>query len=206
MRFLLLVGVAWLLAFSAQAQSAVRGKVLDAKDQSPLIGANVVLTHLPDSLKTGTAVGGDGSFQIDNVAAGRYLLTISFIGYRDQRQPLTVPTDGQPIALGTLALQTGGTVLKTVEVTGQVVQVQRGDTTSINAKAFKTNPDATAGDLINKMPGIQTDASGKTQAQGEAVQQILVDGKPFFGTDPDAVLKNLPAEAIERAEPLFGLQ
>jgi hypothetical protein len=200
MRFLLLVGVAWLLAFSAQAQSAVRGKVLDAKDQSPLIGANVVLTHLPDSLKTGTAVGGDGSFQIDNVAAGRYLLTISFIGYRDQRQPLTVPTDGQPIALGTLALQTGGTVLKTVEVTGQVVQVQRGDTTSINAKAFKTNPDATAGDLINKMPGIQTDASGKTQAQGEAVQQILVDGKPFFGTDPDAVLKNLPAEAIDKVE------
>jgi hypothetical protein len=200
MRFLLLVGAAWLLAFSVQAQSAVRGKVLDAKDQSPLIGANVVLTHLPDSIKTGTAVGGDGSFQIDNVAAGRYLLTVSFIGYRDQRQPLTVPADGQPVALGNLALQTGGTVLKTVEVSGQAVQVQRGDTTSINAKAFKTNPDATAGDLINKMPGIQTDASGKTQAQGEAVQQILVDGKPFFGTDPDAVLKNLPAEAIDKVE------
>lgn len=201
MRFLLLVGAGWLLAFSARAQSPVRGKVLDAKDQSPLIGANVVLVHLPDSVKTGTAVGGDGSFQIDNIAPGRYSVLVSFIGYQDQRQALTVPAGGQPVALGKLALRSGGPVaLKTVEVTGQVVQVQRGDTTSINAKAFKVNPDATAGDLITKMPGIQVDAAGKTQAQGEAVQQILVDGKPFFGTDPDAVLKNLPAEAIDKVE------
>ena len=200
MRFLLFTGAASLVAVAAQAQSPVRGKVLDAKDQSPLIGANVVLTHLPDSVKTGTAVGSDGSFQLDNVAPGRYLLTASFIGYSDQRQALTVPAGGQPVAVGNLALQVGGTVLKTVEVTGQVVQVQRGDTTSINAKSFKVNPDATAGDLITKMPGIQVDASGKTQAQGEQVQQVLVDGKPFFGTDPDAVLKNLPADAIDRVE------
>jgi hypothetical protein len=200
MRFLLFTGAASLVAVAAQAQSPVRGKVLDGKDQSPLIGANIVLTHLPDSVKTGTAVGNDGSFQLDNVAPGRYLLTASFIGYKDQLQPLTVPAGGQPVAVGSLALQVGGTVLKTVEVTGQVVQVQRGDTTSINAKSFKVNPDATAGDLINKMPGIQVDAQGKTQAQGEQVQQVLVDGKPFFGTDPDAVLKNLPADAIDKVE------
>jgi len=200
MRFLLFTGAASLVAVAAQAQSPVRGKVLDAKDQSPLIGANIVLTHLPDSVKTGTAVGQDGSFQLDNVAPGRYLLTASFIGYADQRQAVTVPAGGQPVAIGNLALQVGGTVLKTVEVTGQVVQVQRGDTTSINAKSFKVNPDATAGDLINKMPGIQVDAQGKTQAQGEQVQQVLVDGKPFFGTDPDAVLKNLPADAIDKVE------
>ncbi|RYY17342.1 MAG: TonB-dependent receptor [Cytophagaceae bacterium] len=201
MRFLLFTGAASLVAIAAQAQSPVHGKVLDAKDQSPLIGANVVLTHLPDSVKTGTAVSNDGSFQLDHVAPGRYLLTASFIGYQDQRQALTVPAGGQPVALGNLALTSGGPVaLKTVEVSGQQVSVQRGDTTSINAKSFKVNTDATAGDLINKMPGIQVDASGKTQAQGEQVQQVLVDGKPFFGTDPDAVLKNLPAEAIDRVE------
>ena len=201
MRSLLLVGLAWLLTFSALAQSTVRGKVLDGKDQSPLIGANAVLIHLPDSVRTGTAVGPDGNFQVDNVAPGRYVFVASYIGYQDQRQPLTVPIGGAPVVLPTVALQTGGIALKTVVVTGQEVQaVQRGDTTSLNAKAFKTNPDATAGDLITKMPGISVDASGKTQAQGEAVQQILVDGKPFFGTDPDAVLKNLPADAIDRVE------
>jgi len=201
MRFLLLTGLAWLLTFSAFAQSAVRGKVLDGKDQSPLIGANVVLIHLPDSVRTGTAVGPDGSFQLDKVAPGRYVFVASYIGYQDQRQPVTVPEGGAPVAVGSVALQAGGVALKTVVVTGQEVQVvQRGDTTNLNAKAFKTNPDATAGDLIGKMPGISVDASGKTQAQGEQVQQVLVDGKPFFGTDPDAVLKNLPADAIDRVE------
>ncbi|WP_460583086.1 outer membrane beta-barrel protein [Hymenobacter arcticus] len=201
MRSLLLIGLGWLLTFNALAQSAVRGKVLDGKDQSPLIGANAVLIHLPDSVRTGTAVGPDGGFEISGVAPGRYVFVASYIGYQDQRQPVTVPAGGTPVTLGTVALQTGGIALKTVVVTGEQVQVvQRGDTTSLNAKAFKTNPDATAGDLITKMPGISVDASGKTQAQGEAVQQVLVDGKPFFGTDPDAVLKNLPADAIDRVE------
>ncbi|WP_223650301.1 TonB-dependent receptor [Hymenobacter psoromatis] len=201
MRFLLFALSSYLLTFNAFAQSIVRGKVLDGKDQSPLIGANAVLVHLPDSVRTGTAVGPDGGFQLDNVAPGRYLFVASYVGYQDQRQPVTVAAGGAPVVLPPVALQAGGVTLKTVVVTGQeVAVVQRGDTTSLNAKAFKTNPDATAGDLITKMPGISVDATGKTQAQGEAVQQVLVDGKPFFGTDPDAVLKNLPADAIDRVE------
>ena len=97
--------------------------------------------------------------------------------------------------LGTLALQTGGVQLKGVVVTGQAAQsVQKGDTTQFNARAFKTNPDANAQRPDSKMPGVTVGADGKVQAQGENVQQVLVDGKPFFGTDPDAVLKNLPAE------------
>ncbi|MGI4875514.1 MAG: TonB-dependent receptor [Janthinobacterium lividum] len=199
MRSLLLVSAFSLLAVSGFAQSVVRGKMLDSKDQSPLIGANAVLTHLPDSVKTGTAVGADGSFQIDHVAPGRYIFQAVSLGYQTQRQPITVPEGGKPVELGTISLA-AGVALATVVVEGQAPVVQRGDTTSISAKAFKVNPDATAGDLITKMPGIQVDASGKTQAQGEQVAQVLVDGKPFFGTDPDAVLKNLPAEAIDRVE------
>ena len=50
------------------------------------------------------------------------------------------------------------------------------------------------------MPGIQQGTDGKVQAQGENVQRVLVDGKPFFGDDPNAVLKNLPAEVIDRIQ------
>jgi hypothetical protein len=38
------------------------------------------------------------------------------------------------------------------------------------------------------------------QAQGENIAQILVDGKPFFGTDVRAALQNLPAEVIQSIE------
>ncbi len=79
--------------------------------------------------------------------------------------------------------------------------MQKGDTSQFNAGSYKTNPDANAQDLITKMPGVTVDpASGKVQAQGEQVQRILVDGKEFFGNDPDAVLKNIPAEVIDKIQ------
>ena len=188
-----------LTAARAQAPTTVSGRVADGKDQSALIGANVLLIHLPDSVKAGAAADADGRFQFDNVAAGRYVLDASFVGYQRVRQALTVA--GTPVQLGTLALPAGGVQLKGVVVTGAAAQsVQKGDTTQFNARAFKTNPDATTGDLIDKLPGVSRGADGKVQAQGENVQQVLVDGKPFFGSDPDAVLKNLPAEMVDKIE------
>jgi hypothetical protein len=181
------------------APTTVSGRVTDGKDQSPLIGANVLLIRLPDSVRTGAAADAEGRFQFDNVAAGRYVLDASFVGYQKLRQPVTVA--GIPVQLGALALQTGGIQLKGVVVTGQAAQsVQKGDTTQFNARAFKTNPDANAQDLVTKMPGVSVGTDGKVQAQGEAVQRVLVDGKEFFGNDPDAVLKNLPAEMVDKVE------
>jgi len=74
-----------------------------------------------------------------------------------------------------------------------------GDTTEINAGSFKVNPDASAEDLIAKMPGVMK-SGGDLQAQGEKVQRVLVDGKPFFGEDPKAALKNVPADAISKVQ------
>ena len=188
-----------LTAARAQAPTTVSGRVVDGKDQSVLIGANVLLIRLPDSVKIGAAADTEGKFQFDNVAAGRYVLDASFVGYQTVRQSVTVA--GTPVQLGTLVLPAGGVQLRGVVVTGAAAQsVQKGDTTQFNAKAFKTNSDATTGDLIDKLPGVSRGADGKVQAQGENVQQVLVDGKPFFGNDPDAVLKNLPAEMVDKVE------
>ena len=194
--FFLLLG---LTDARAQAPTTVSGRIADGKDQSALIGANVLLIRLPDSVKTGAAADASGRFQFDNIAAGRYVLDASFVGYQTVRQAVTVAS--MPVQLGTLALPSSGVQLKGVVVTGAAVQsMQKGDTTQFNAKAFKTNPDATTGDLIDKLPGVSRGADGKVQAQGENVAQVLVDGKPFFGNDPDAVLKNLPAEMVDKVE------
>src|SRR5690606_10219043 len=72
-------------------------------------------------------------------------------------------------------------------------------TTEFHADAFKTTTDADAEALVSKMPGI-TVQDGKVQAQGEDVKRVLVDGKEFFGDDPNAVLKNVPAEIIEKIQ------
>lgn len=198
MRVLLFLILA-LTTWRAAAQVPVSGRVADGQDQSPLIGANVLLIRLPDSVRSGTAADAEGRFQFDRVAPGRYVVQTSFLGYARQTRAVAVGTE--PVVLGTLSLAPDGVALRGVVVTGQAAAaVQKGDTTQFDARAFKTNPDATASDLLQKMPGVRVGADGKVQAQGENVQQVLVDGKPFFGTDPDAVLKNLPAEVISRIE------
>ncbi len=179
----------------------VSGRVLDAQDQSPLIGATVVLTHLAaDSARAGLAVDATGSFALPPVASGPYRLVVSFVGYQPLARAVTVSS--APLQLGALSLHTSGVVLKGVEITGRAAAaVQNGDTVQYNAQAFKTNPDASAQDLLTKMPGVVVDPStGKLQAQGEQVRRVLVDGKEYFGNDPDAVLKNLPAEAIDKIQ------
>ena len=49
------------------------------------------------------------------------------------------------------------------------------------------------------MPGVTSDNTG-VKVNGESVQQVYVDGKPFFGTDPTLALKNLPAEVIDKIQ------
>ncbi len=42
--------------------------------------------------------------------------------------------------------------------------------------------------------------NGTVKAQGEDVKQVLVDGRPFFGTDPTLALRNLPSEVIDKVQ------
>ncbi|MFM2285643.1 MAG: hypothetical protein RLZZ543_1140, partial [Bacteroidota bacterium] len=90
--------------------------------------------------------------------------------------------------------------LKGVEIEGaQQRAVQKGDTTEMNADAFKVNPDATAEDLVKKMPGITVD-NGVVKSGGEEVKKVLIDGKEFFGDDASMALKNLPAEVVSKIQ------
>lgn len=187
------------LSFSTAAQvQTLRGMVIGATDQLPLIGAHVSLIHLPDSVKTVTTSDVNGRFSFENVDPGNYTVHLTYLGFQDVYKSIEV--GAQPARIGRIAMEEAATQLGTVQVTEQALpSMQKGDTTQFNANAFKTNPDATAEDLVQKMPGV-TMVDGKVQTQGEDVRQVLVDGKPFFGNDPNAVLRNMPAEIIDKIQ------
>lgn len=100
--------------------------------------------------------------------------------------------------LPNLNLMTEVTPMEGAFIKVQAVTI-KGDTTEMNGSSFKVNPDASAEDLVSKMPGV-TSSNGQIQAQGEQVKKVLVDGKPFFGEDPNAALKNLPAEVVGKIQ------
>ncbi len=189
-----------LLPYITTAQSySVSGHVVDGQDNSALIGVTVSATNTADSnLRTGTTTDADGNFELAGMSRGQYTIKLFYIGYSAISKTVTV-TD-KNVSAGTLAMKTKTNELKGVTVKEKQIRAeQNGDTSQFNAGAFKTNPDATAEDLVTKMPGVTSDNSG-VKVNGESVQQVYVDGKPFFGTDPTLALKNMPAEIIDKIQ------
>lgn len=178
---------------------SISGRAVQKDGGTPLSNANVVIQRLPDSSAAGgTVTGKDGKFLFDGLRGGRYVLKISYVGYA----PLVrdVQLRGQSASLGDLALSESSIPIGQVEVTGSApIAVMKEDTTEFLASAFKVNPDANAEDLVRKMPGV-TVKDGKVEAQGEEVKAFQVDGRPFFGDDARALLRNLPAEVISRIQ------
>lgn len=186
-----------LLSFTLQGQVVLSGTVTE-KNGEALPGATIRVLKKDSSFAGGASAGIDGDFSISLGANQSYIVQITFLSYRDQFR--NIDLKDQPFSIGKISLRENAQNLKEVEVkTTQTRGEQKGDTTAFNADAFKTNPDANAEDLVKKMPGVTSDNNG-VKVNGETVQKVLVDGKPFFGDDPSATLKNLPADIIDKVE------
>lgn len=191
--FLLLTGI----GFSQQLSYS--GYIYDATDNTPLIAADVKLYKMPGA-KTPIVRITDkyGAFSFSSLAPGVYYLNVSYIGYRDYTD--TIRLLKKSLENQKLLMKNKSVKLNEVEVTAKAIPAeQKGDTIQFNANAFKTNPDATAEDLVTKVPGVQND-NGTIKAQGETVSQVFVDGKQFFGDDPSIALKNLPADVVDKIQ------
>ncbi|PSK94963.1 outer membrane beta-barrel protein [Taibaiella chishuiensis] len=183
---------------AAAATAAVSGIVKDNVNE-PQIGATVSLQTPAGAYAGGGAADIDGHFVISNISPGTYRVKISYLGFTDYTKEISV--GATEFNLGIVKMEPSkATALKEVDIVEKAIAVQqKDDTTQFNANSYKVNPDASAEDLVRKMPGIDL-SSGTPQAQGEQVAKVLVDGKPFFGDDATSSLKNLPAEVIDKIQ------
>ena len=94
------------------AQSgAVSGRVTDSTNESPLIGANVIL----EGTSLGAATDGEGRYEIKGLDAGEYIITVSYIGFRNFKERIILES-GQHIKKD-LALQPEAIEMETYVVT-----------------------------------------------------------------------------------------
>ncbi|MCO6466856.1 MAG: TonB-dependent receptor [Bradyrhizobiaceae bacterium] len=196
--FLCILFVGLAIPFKIAAQQQISGKVLSAQGTG-LAGATIRLSNTTDSTKQHGAISKrDGSFEINDVPKGVYNLRISLIGYAPFTSTATVGS--QPLALGSLTLSDDTVNLQAVDVEANVIASEmKGDTAQFNAKAYKTNANATSEELVTKMPGVTVE-NGTIKAQGEEVKRVLVDGKRFFGDDARQTLQNVPADMVDNVQ------
>lgn len=187
-------------SFHAFSQNySIYGTVQSAADGSTFPGATVLLLNPDDSTTVkGTITDFEGVFELTDLQPAEYIMKVQYLGY----EPIStvIVLKREDLDLGILSMEEESTWLGEVTITEKrAMGIQMGDTVQYNAGAFKTLRDASAQSLVEKMPGISLQ-DGAIQAQGENVVQILVDGKPFFGTDVQAALQNLPAEVIQSVQ------
>src|SRR5664279_5693954 len=72
--------------FLGKAQIVLSGKITDSKNNTALNGASI---YIPD-IKTGAASDADGSYEINNIPNGTYLVEVSFVGFASQTKDVTV--------------------------------------------------------------------------------------------------------------------
>lgn len=202
MRIFLLLAVFGCLGFAgfAQTNGSIKGKVTDSLFKQDLSEATISIMLAKDSTPVSFAIAdAKGNFQIKDLDTGLYRVLITFQGYTPFSKTFMISKEFKSLDLGTIYMEKQNVMLDAVIVERPPISIKK-DTVEFNAGSFKTKPNATAEDLLKKLPGVQVDKDGNVKAQGEDVPKVLVDGKEFFGNDPKLATKNITADMIESVQ------
>lgn len=200
-RRLLSLLVAVSFGCSALMAAVIRGSVTDT-DGLPLPGATIRLFMGNDSVQSAFQVAdSDGKFTLRKVKKGNARVVISMTGMEEVSKDVEIKNSGEKKDLGAITLSESAHTLKEAVVTAvKAAVVAKQDTMEFNAGSFHTAPNATVNDLLKKLPGVEVGTDGSITSNGKTIKKILVDGKEFFGDDPQMATKNLPSNMVDRVQ------
>lgn len=179
----------------------VTGKLIDSVSREPVNQATILVASEKDtSLHLSALSSETGVFEIRGLAAGNYLLTVTYQKLHVLTKRFSLSTGNPRVEFGTIKVEPVYNKMPEVVIKEQSPITTKGDTLVYKTNAYKTQPDALVEDLLKRLPGVQVDRAGNVKAQGEQVQKVYVDGKEFFGSDPKMATKNLTADMIEQVQ------
>lgn len=184
-----------------QAQSLIKGKVIDNETHQPLERAAVTLTR--DSSSTVykyalTDPKGCFSFSVSEDAA--WTVHVTYLGYQKKSQPAQ---KGKEM---TLQLKPEAISLKEVEIKGGRIY-GRQDTVKYDLSRFTSGKEQNIKEALKKLPGIDVnEQSGEIRYNGKAISQFTVEGMDVSGGRYNQITENLKADAVEKAEVIEHFQ
>lgn len=178
----------------------LKGKIT-GPDDFPLESATVYITSAKDSTVVDyTITDKNGNWELRTRKIEKpVFLKISYVGFADYKQPFEGLTENREF--DTIKLADQSTDLSEVVIEGEIPPIRiKSDTLEFNASSFKVRPDSNVQTLLKQLPGVDIDEEGKITVNGKEVNQILVNGKPFFDQDGKIALQNLPADIINKVQ------
>ncbi|MBK8808517.1 MAG: TonB-dependent receptor [Bacteroidales bacterium] len=148
------------MSIIAQETYLLSGHVFD-ENKLPLPGATVML--LPE--KNGTVTNAQGDFSINNLPKGKYVLEISFVGYKTLRDSVSISKN----IVVKYRLQASLLTLQEVVVTDHAAETLKRETSLnievVNTEYLKQNSGGSLMQSLNRLPGISTIDIGSGQSK-----------------------------------------
>lgn len=145
------------------ANGKVTGKVYDKPSEEPLIGANVFLMNT----SMGSATDFDGYYKIENIPAGKYTMTVKYLGYDTQTFEIVI-VDGKTlemnVGLDYMTIE-GEEVLVTAQAIGQMQAINKQITSNsvkniVSSSKIKELPESNAAEAVGRLPGVSLQREG----------------------------------------------
>jgi outer membrane beta-barrel protein/carboxypeptidase-like protein len=188
------------LAFS-QNSFTIKGKIIEENSKLPMESVTVYLSMTKDSsLVDYTITDKNGNFSLPvKKIAQPVSLKISMVGFEDHKTNLNELLGAKDF--GVISLKEQSKMLGDLVIKAEAPPVRiKKDTLEFNAASFKVRPDSNVQTLLKQLPGVEIDNEGKITVNGKEVNQILVNGKPFFDKDGKVALQNLPSDIINKVQ------
>lgn len=188
----------------AAAQGTVKGRVLDKQTNEPLGYVTVAITHKGQSkIVKGAITDENGTFTITDVADGNYTLVTSFTGYKTAQRDLSFSPNNRSRNFPAIYIAEDTHALDEVVVKGQRSDMKlEVDRKSFNVDQQISAAGGSASEALENIPSVEVDNDGNISLRGNSSVEVWINGKASGLTSDNRaeILKQLPAESIERIE------
>ena len=177
------------LAFAQKG--TIEGKITDSKSGIQISGASIEVI----GVKTVASLS-DGSFSF-NIAAGKYTLKLSSVGYQSKEVEEVIVVSNQivnvDIVLDQVAKSEEGVVVRSSarkETTNALISYQKNTAVVaqvISAEAIRRSPDKNTGEVLKRVPGTSIQEGKYLIVRGLAdrYNQAMLNGILLSSTEPD---------------------
>jgi len=204
-----LVLILFVLPVITYAQKVnLKGVIKEATGtKKEIIGASVILFRNSDSLIVKTTISDkEGKFELANIAAGNYRLTVTVIGFIPYvRDSIQVDSAAGPeMLLNEIGLtESTSKQLKEVIVAAKKPLLEyRPDKITMNVEASITSVGSNALEVLEKSPGVSVDKDGNISLRGKQNVTVMIDGKPtqLAGGDLAKLLSSIGGNQLSQVE------
>ncbi|HEX6135922.1 MAG TPA: outer membrane beta-barrel family protein [Longimicrobiales bacterium] len=182
----------------------IGGVVTDSVGRPIATAAITVRSAADSAIVTGVMTDASGRFRVEGLPLGRYLLRVSFVGYKPRNsEEISLTAAAPALDLGEIALEGSAIALDAVVAEAErAAVVIEADRTVYNTQSMPVASTGNATDVLRAVPELEVDVDNNVKLRGNQAVAIHLNGRPapLRGEQLANFLQQLPGNRIARVE------